>query len=214
MIAHEHIKPVLILLAITTFTVLFLFFGNKLFFKNSPVASSTVAEPIGASSTVQSDSAVIINSNLPASGSVTTTVDSLNSNTTMDGDQTTKAQLQNLAIFFANYFGSFSNQSNFANLRDLFPSMSANYKKQTENFIIKSMDKTSNSEMYSGINTQALAVIFDHFNPSSGRAAAIVSTMRVKTGEGAENSLPYNQDLRLSFIKESGIWKINQAAWE
>jgi len=82
--------------------------------------------------------------------------------------------LESLASAFAERYGSFSSESNMANLKDLLNFMSAGLRTKTENYIAS----THSSSEYYGVTTKVLAVKINSLNETGGMAEVEVSTQR------------------------------------
>ncbi len=124
-----------------------------------------------------------------------------------------KAQLQKMSFAFAERYGSYSNQSDFENLEDLMPFMSASLKSKTQDFIAGKRAQAKRAAIYYGITTKALNGQVEEFSPEIGRAKFKISCQRQEIVGSTANANVYYQDLEISLIKESGIWKVNKVTW-
>lgn len=116
--------------------------------------------------------------------------------------------LQSLALTFAERYGSYSTETDFANLYDVMVLMSASLKAQTENFIASA--KVSNE--YYGVTTRVLSVEVTSSTAASGTVE--VATQREESKGGPQNSEISYQKLLLSCLKEGGVWKVASATWQ
>ena len=119
-----------------------------------------------------------------------------------------EANIKAIAVTFAERYGSFSNQSNYANLdslKDIASRKMINY--------LESVKVLPEDNEYLGITTQALITQVLVFNDSTGRAEVKVTTKRQESSGSTINPQEYYQDLNLKLVKEDGFWKIDQADW-
>ncbi len=125
-----------------------------------------------------------------------------------------KAQLTKMAASFSERYGSYSNQSDYENLEDLLPFMSSSLKLKTENFIREKRASGGDAAIYYGITTKALKSEATEFLPETGTAKFKISTQRQETVGASVNARVFYQEVEMTLIKESGIWKVNEVAWQ
>lgn len=123
-----------------------------------------------------------------------------------------EADLKKMAGSFAERFGSFSNQSNYANIEDLIIFMTASMKNWAENFISSASKGSGDSSIYYGITTKAITAETKSFNPEAGAAEILVKTQRKEATGAMSNFRFFYQDILITFNKE-GAWKVNSAVW-
>lgn len=116
--------------------------------------------------------------------------------------------LQSLAITFAERYGSYSTESDFANIYDVMALMNASFKSETEDFLASA--KTSKE--YYGVTTMALAANITAQDESS--CTIEVSTQREESKGSPQNSEIKYQKLVLSCLKENDVWKVSEAVWQ
>ncbi len=122
-------------------------------------------------------------------------------------------QAEKLAIYFAERFGSSSNQSDFSNLTDLEVFMTDSLKSRTRAYIAAERAKTASDSEYSGIITKAAVAEFVTFSETAGTAEGTVKTKRQETkADGQVTS--YDQDLSIGLKKVDGEWKVDRADWK
>lgn len=123
--------------------------------------------------------------------------------------------LERMAKSFAERFGSFSNQSNYANISDLDMFMSENMKRWASEYVEKNKKNNLASEIYFGITTKSLSAEVREFDETEGMSEVMVQTRRREAvGTTNNSSKLYNQDILISFTKESGVWKVDSAYWQ
>lgn len=113
-----------------------------------------------------------------------------------------------LAQVFAERFGSFSNESNFANLEELQIMMSAPMRSWSEGVITAGRQNPSSPEYY-GITTIARGV--KEVSSTDTTAQYVVTTQRVERTADAERI--YYQDITIRLLKEASVWKVDSAQW-
>lgn len=116
--------------------------------------------------------------------------------------------LQSLAMTFAERYGSYSTESDFANLKDVLVLMSAALRASTENFIATA--KASNE--YYGVTTNVLSITVTSSTADAGTVE--VSTQRNESKGSPQASEISYQKLLLNCVKEGGVWKVNSATWQ
>ncbi len=122
--------------------------------------------------------------------------------------------LKRLAASFVERFGSYSNQANYGNIRDLKIFMSVKMKKWADRFIKEEADKNTDSGIYYGIMTKAAAAQVNRFDNDSGLAEIMVNTQRRKAAGAPNNTVSFQQNIIVNFIKENGVWKVDSAVWQ
>lgn len=118
-----------------------------------------------------------------------------------------------LARFFAERFGSYSNQSNYGNIEDLKILMSSKMKTWANDYVKELRNNNSYSGSFYGITTKSLIEpSLNNFSLESGKVEVLLSVQR----EEISTSEPklYNQDIKIVFIKESGEWLVDEAIWQ
>jgi hypothetical protein len=125
-----------------------------------------------------------------------------------------KDDLTRMAESFAERFGSFSNQSNFANILDLKLFMSEKMKKWADNYITTHRGE-NDSEIYYGITTKAIGHKVIDWNDDAGTGQVLVNTRRREATSSTLNSAnAFSQDVLINFVKERGAWKVDSAFWQ
>lgn len=122
----------------------------------------------------------------------------------------TQVSLQSLAQTFTTRYGSYSNESDFANLLDVQGLMSASFAAATQ----KTIDAGMTPSGYYGISTQVLKVTVDAMDDTAGTAQASVTTQREEAKGTPQNQTVVYQTLVLTFVKENGTWKVDSASWK
>jgi hypothetical protein len=129
-------------------------------------------------------------------------------------EKVTEEDLKRIAASFAERFGSYSNQSNYGNIRDLKIFMSSKMLGWADGYIKKEMSKNADSSIYIGMTTKAASVKVKQFDDDLGKAEILVSTQRRMSTGTLSNMVSYQQDIEISFIKEREAWKVDSAEWE
>jgi hypothetical protein len=111
---------------------------------------------------------------------------------------------------FAERFGTFSNQANYANLKDLELFMTAKMQAWAENYIAqKSQEKYSGS--YAGYTATALTATVD--SSSDDTAKITVETRRTET-LGTAAPREYQQKISITMVKVDNVWMTDSATWQ
>lgn len=114
------------------------------------------------------------------------------------------------AKLFAERYGSYSNEANFQNIRDVIPLMSAKFGTATTADLAT---KKAPSGFF-GITTRVITVKVVSQDEKKGTAVIDLSTQRVEENGSAQNTTTKYQDIELSFVKESGVWVVDSAKWQ
>jgi len=120
---------------------------------------------------------------------------------------------EKLASYFAERYGSSSNQADFSNLTDLEVFMTDALKAKTRAFIAAERLKSSKENTYQGITTKAAVVEFVTFSETAGTAEGTVKTKRQETKADGSVST-YDQTLSIGLKKENSQWKVDRADWK
>ena len=151
------------------------------------------------------------NSNIPA-GSQTNTngANSQQANAISRG----KSDVEKIARFFTEFFGSFSTDSNYSNVTGLKIYMTQSMQKWADGFVADAKKNKKDTAGYFGVTTKAVSVKTDSFSEEQGKAEVTVSCQRREATGTSTNARIYYQDMTVSFLKEKGVWKVNEARWK
>lgn len=151
---------------------------------------------------------------------VTTSQTSVSSAARETDDQTTailseetatvQSGLESLSRAFAERYGSFSSDSEKANLRDVLDFMSGGLRSQTEKYL----DSTKPSADYYGVTTRVLSVEVIALDDLGGTAKISVATQRTESKGSPQNMTIVYQTLSLDYVKEGDLWKVTSAVWQ
>jgi len=118
--------------------------------------------------------------------------------------------LETLAKTFGERYGSYSNESDFANLYDLMPLMTSSMQGDTEDLI----ERVVVADVYYGITTRVLSTELVEYEEELGYATMNVLTQREEAMGSPQNAEVKYQTLVLEMVKQGGTWKVNKATWE
>ncbi|MFA6534256.1 MAG: hypothetical protein WCT37_03725 [Patescibacteria group bacterium] len=127
---------------------------------------------------------------------------------TLDAAAQTEISLERQAASFAERFGSYSNQNNFENFRDLLPLMTDSMKAWTE----KQMSQPRATGAYWGVTTRAFTVKIAETGKDS--VSFLITTQRRESGADTNQTKSYNQDLKLTYVKTGDQWLVDGAFWQ
>lgn len=121
---------------------------------------------------------------------------------------------KSIARSFAERFGSYSNQSDYGNISDLYGLMNSDMKNWADSYVNDLKADNSYSDGYYGIVTEALIEPrIDNFKPESGRVEVTASVQRKEIFASGETKV-FDQDIKVSFAKENGVWLVAGAHWQ
>lgn len=126
-------------------------------------------------------------------------------------EETSKSNVLRLASDFAEKFGSYSNQSDFQNIADLFPFMTTSMQSWAENYAETQRASISDG-VYVGVTTKSLSRKFLSFNENS--AEILVSTQRRESTGAMVNETVAYRDMELKMVKEGDNWKVDGVWWK
>jgi hypothetical protein len=119
-----------------------------------------------------------------------------------------------MAAAFAERFGSFSNQSDYGNFRDLQIFETAAMQAWAQNYISQAKAKKADTTVYYGIVTKSIVTEVKQFDSSAGQAEILVKTQRRETTGTSAASPAYYQDIIVKYLLEGGAWKVDSADWQ
>jgi len=120
--------------------------------------------------------------------------------------------LKQLALSFAERYGSYSTDQRFKNLDDLKLFMTDKMQKTVSDSIQAEMASTTGGETFQGITTRGLSA--DLVSVDTVSAVVVVETQRtISTGDEVNPTVAYKK-IKLSFIKFGNEWKVDDALWQ
>ena len=119
-----------------------------------------------------------------------------------------------MASAFAERFGSFSNQSDYGNIRDLQIFMTAKMKDWAQNYIDQARAKKTDTSIYYGIVTKSILSEVKQFNGDAGQAEILVKTQRRESTGVSGNSTTFYQDIIIKYLREAGVWRVDGVYWQ
>jgi len=127
---------------------------------------------------------------------------------------TNAGDLEKIGMAFAERFGSYSNQSDFGNFRDLKLFMTDNMKTWVDTYIAALKKSASTATGYSGQETHALSAKASAFDDKAGTAAVVVTVARSVSSDKIGGGQPQTAKLDLAFKKVNNNWLVDKAYWE
>lgn len=115
--------------------------------------------------------------------------------------------LKQLAMAFAERFGSYSTDEPVKNMADLEPFMTDKMKNSSS--LIVPMD---NGGIFNGYSTKSLSSTLINSNAAS--AVVVVKTQRTQTLGTEAITKSFYADLELKAVKSGNEWKIDEAKWQ
>jgi len=145
----------------------------------------------------------------------TTIPESNENNVVIEPADLSKDELIRLAESFSERFGSYSNQSNFSNIKSLKIFMSLRMKERSDEFIKEQLSSGADNSIYYGITTKAISSEILDYDDDVGTAKIKVQTRRREATSSTNNlSNVFAQDIIINLIKERGAWKVGSANWQ
>ncbi|MDP2736305.1 MAG: hypothetical protein Q8O59_00785 [bacterium] len=122
--------------------------------------------------------------------------------------------LARMASAFAERFGSFSNQSDYGNIRDLQIFMTSTMKNWADNYIDDARSRKTQTTIYYGIVTKAISNEVKNFDSDTGRAEILIKTQRRESAGVTGNSKTFYQDIIIKYLRETGVWRVDGIYWQ
>ena len=116
-------------------------------------------------------------------------------------ERQTAAGATSIAKTFVERYGSYSNESNFQNLRDLLPLMTDSFRQETTTFLASA----TTPEEYSSITTRVITVDMESYDEEEGVATVVMNTQREEATGSPQNILVRFQEIELTMIRRSEI---------
>ena len=126
-------------------------------------------------------------------------------------DTIAQTTLESEAKSFAERLGSYSNQSNFANITDLKLQMTTSMQAWADKYI-STNQQAAYSGHYQGVTTHAISDEVKNFNATAGQAEILVHTQKISTNATSSPVTTY-QDITITFVKQNNNWLVDNAAW-
>jgi hypothetical protein len=125
----------------------------------------------------------------------------------------TETAVRQVAMTFAERYGSFSNEGNFVNISDLFPLMTERYQRAQEAELARLRQQPRPAEFSSTTTIVMKADVDLPSGEASKSAIARVLTQRTEVRSGATPKT-YGQTLTVQLVKISDGWRVDGATWE
>ena len=189
---------ILIILGLVLIAVLiyFVFFYK---FPSPPAADLTPSAPTGESANT---------------GKAPSAETKVNSASPLKKQSIDQNDLARMAAAFAERFGSFSNQSDYGNVRDLQIFETAGMQAWSQNYISEAKAKKADTANYYGIITKSIVSQVKQFDSSAGQAEILVKTQRRESTGSSASSPAYYQDIIIKYKFDGGVWKVDSADWQ
>lgn len=116
---------------------------------------------------------------------------------------------QQMAELFAERYGSYSNQGDYQNLRDLLPVMTARYRSSTEAFLATA--ESAPGQPYEGVTSVKISTEVRSIDEDS---AVIAVTLQQSRVAGAATPTIGYRTLRMELEIVGTDWRVDKAVWE
>ncbi|MFH1187809.1 MAG: hypothetical protein V1688_03010 [bacterium] len=123
--------------------------------------------------------------------------------------------VRSLASAFAERYGSFSNQTDFKNLKDLSPLMTEKFSAQNDEYIAQQKKKTGDTAVYYGVTSKTIKNKLVSLNEEETSAVAQLTMQRSEAKESMNSNVKvFYQDIIVELEKERGEWRVDSAQWQ
>lgn len=121
-----------------------------------------------------------------------------------------EASAETVAKIFVERYGSYSTESDFANLEDVLPLLTASYRATIE-AQIETLRDAPPSESYYGVSTKVISTSFTSKEDTT--ATIEVLTQREEAQGSVTNISVKYQTIVLNMKEEGGEWLVDKATW-
>jgi flagellar basal body-associated protein FliL len=128
-------------------------------------------------------------------------------------EEVAQQTLVKMARSFAERLGSYSNQENYANIINLKIFMTVSMQKWADSYVAAAKKSNPYPGVYQGLTTHAVTSEIKNFDNANGTANILIQTQKVRLTATSTDNASYNEDLSVTFIKENGQWKVDNAKW-
>lgn len=151
-----------------------------------------------------------VTTNATASADINTATNSVPAANTAVTTLTDAQKVTNIALTFAERYGTTSSQNPNRNMLDASSLMTERYKR----LILATLKPVTGAlpTAYEGTTTRAVAVRIDNLTPGL-RGTVIVTTSRQDFRAGRTDIPSYRQDISLTVQAENGTWYVDNAIW-
>ena len=126
-----------------------------------------------------------------------------------------KDDIRRMSASFAERFGTYSNQSNFANVLDLKIFMTRRMQEWADSYVAENRAIPQSADIYYGITTRSVGEEILEFDDDLGIAKVAAQTRRQEARGSRSNVADiFVQKIEIVLKKEAGSWKVDQAFWE
>ncbi len=139
----------------------------------------------------------------------TETTDQTQSSSETTG-QVDEDSLINLAEKFAATYGTFSSQSNFRNVTELYSYMSENYRQESAAYVAEKQGQSTGGGYYETTTTVMMSKALEN---SGNAATVLVDTYRESSSSDQGRDGSY-QNALIKFIQEGESWKVDKVEWQ
>jgi hypothetical protein len=121
------------------------------------------------------------------------------------------ANLRSLASSIAERYGSFSNQGDFENLRELKVFMTDSMAAEVDAYMAEAGAAASASPAYVGMTTRSLKATIDRMDDEAGTASVTVNTQRQETT--SSGTRVFYQVVMMDFVRSGEVWQLDSVEW-
>lgn len=117
-----------------------------------------------------------------------------------------------LAMTFAERYGSFSSEGNFVNVEDVYPLMTERYQRRSEAEVARQRATGTPTAFHSTTTVVIRADVDLPSGETSTTAVVQVTTQRTEA-RGGQAPRTYGQNLTVKLLKAGDEWRVDDAVW-
>ncbi len=130
---------------------------------------------------------------------------------TITPERQQEVSLSTVGKIFVERYGSYSSESDLANIEDILPLATTRYQTELENFIEDSRAGGSATTYY-GVSTRVLSV--EVTESTAGTATLTVLTQREESRGSVQDASIRYQSIVLELVKTGDTWLVDSAIWQ
>ncbi len=123
-----------------------------------------------------------------------------------------KRELENFVSYFVERFGSYSNQTNMDNIKELKSFATDSFSKYIDKYVDEIWNKHPYSLGYFGVVTKVVVVDIDNYSQNKTEFTVKIDARREEKTDSGENT--YNQKVVVEVLKTQNGYKINKLEWK
>lgn len=127
--------------------------------------------------------------------------------------QKSESNMLAVAKSFVEIYGTYSNQSNYANIEIVLPLASSRYRAELAATLQNFRASYQPGLSYEGTTTVVLSRNAEKFNDAAGASTVLLKTQKQMSSGAQSNYTIKYQDIRVDLVREGDQWLVDNAKW-